>query len=102
MRKPKKQVKVRIAKKLTILQEAQCAVYGDRQADYGNVTDNFTATARLWSVVLGKEITADQVGLCMIQVKVARQMFKKKRDNLVDISGYAATIEKMDIEKETK
>jgi hypothetical protein len=82
----------------TILQEAQDAVYGDRQADYGSVSANFSTIAKLWSVVLGVEVTKEQVGLCMVQVKVARQMHKPKRDNLVDGAGYFATIAKMEDE----
>lgn len=78
-----------------ILQLAQEAVYSDRAADYGTVTSNFGSTAKLWSVILGKEITAEQVGLCMIAVKVSRQMHKFKMDNLTDIAGYAATLEKL-------
>lgn len=82
----------------TILQEAQNVVYGDRQVDYGSVSNNFKAIAALWSTVLGYSVTPEQVGLCMVQVKVARQMFRPKRDNLVDIAGYAATLEKMEKE----
>jgi len=84
---------------MTILEEAQNAVYGDRQSDYGTVTKNFTTIAKLWSTVLGIEVTPEQVGLCMVQVKIARQMYKPKRDNLVDGAGYFATIEKMQNEK---
>jgi Domain of unknown function (DUF6378) len=79
----------------TILDEAKAAVYGDRQADYGTVKENFGTIARLWSAVLKTEVTPEQVGLCMVQVKVARQMYKPKRDNLVDGAGYFATLEKM-------
>jgi len=82
-------------KEMTILEEAQSVVYGDREADYGTVTENFTTIAKLWSVLLNCEVTPEQVALCMVQVKVARQMFKPKRDNLVDGAGYFATIEKM-------
>jgi len=107
MKKPvKKQTKVRIAKRLTILQEAQGAVYGDRQADYGSVTDNFQRIADYWNVTLNRKLTApitpEEIGLCMIGVKMARQQFKPKRDNLVDGAGYFATIEKMEIEKQNK
>ena len=84
--------------KKTILEEAQSAVYGDRQNDYGTVTENFSTIAKLWSAVLKAEVTAEQVGLCMVQVKISRQMFKPKRDNLVDGAGYFATIEKMENE----
>ena len=81
--------------KRSILQEAESLVNGDRQESYGTVTENFGTIAELWSAVLKTKITPEQVGLCMIQVKVARQMYKPKRDNLVDISGYAATLEKL-------
>lgn len=81
--------------KQTILEEAQTLVYGDRNKDYGTVRENFKTIADLWSTVLKTEVTPEQVGLCMVQVKIARQMFKPKRDNLVDGAGYFATIEKM-------
>jgi len=84
--------------KMTILEEAQKAVYGDRQADYGTVKENFGTIAELWSAVLRTKVTPEQVGLCMVQVKVARQMYKPKRDNLVDGAGYFATLEKMENE----
>lgn len=82
----------------TILEEAQGLVYGDRNKDYGKVKDNFKTIADLWSVVLNAKVTPEQVALCMVQVKIARQMFKPKRDNLVDGAGYFATIEKMEKE----
>lgn len=86
-------------KQPTILEEAQAAVYGDRANDYGTVTDNFQRIADYWNVTLKSNlktpITPEQVGLCMCGVKMARQAFKAKRDNLVDLAGYAATLEKL-------
>lgn len=84
---------------MNILQEAENAVYGDREADYGSVLENFTTVAKLWSVVAKVELTPEQVGLMMVQLKVARQMNKAKRDNLVDGAGYFATLEKMEEER---
>lgn len=83
----------------TILDEAKSIVYGDRQADYGSVTDNFNKIARLWSVIIDAPVTPEQVGLCMAALKIARQCTKPKRDNLVDCAGYMATLEKMENEK---
>jgi hypothetical protein len=84
----------------TILEEAQAAVYGDSQNDYGSVLKNFSTIAKLWSPILGGiAVTPEQVGLCMIQVKIARQLYKPKRDNLVDGAGYFATLEKMEDER---
>ncbi len=79
----------------TILQEAQGIVYGDRQASYGKASTNFGRIARMWEEILDSKVTPEQVGMCMIAVKLARQCHKPSRDNLVDIAGYAATIEKV-------
>lgn len=92
----KKQKMTQALPELTILQEAQNAVYGDRQSDYGTVTENFNNIANFWSVILKNKVTPEQVGLCMITLKVAREMNKPKNDNLVDIAGYAATLEKLE------
>lgn len=85
-----------MVKKKTILEEAQEAVYSSRAKDYGTVTDNFNTIADLWSTILKTKITPMQVGLCMAGVKIARQIYKPKRDNLVDLAGYAATLEKLE------
>lgn len=77
----------------TILQEAQRLVHGDRQADYGHPIDDFSRTAKLWSAILGFPVTAEQVGLCMCAVKISRLCNGLKRDSLVDLAGYAATVQ---------
>lgn len=78
---------------MNILQEADNLINGARQGSYGHPLDNFTDTAKMWSVILGADVTAEQVGLCMIAVKLCRQIHQEKRDNLVDIAGYAGTLE---------
>ena len=88
--------------KTNILEEANSLVYGDRAADYGSVLDNFTTIAALWSPILKVTVTAEQVALCMVQVKVARQIHKPKRDNLVDGAGYLACAEIMQEEQKKK
>jgi hypothetical protein len=75
----------------TIAQEAIGLVTGDRQASYGHPYINFKETADLWSVVLGIDVTPEQVGLCMVLLKVARELHVPKRDNLVDAIGYLMT-----------
>lgn len=82
----------------TILDEAKSVVYGSRQADYGSVTENFTRISKMWSVILNSDVTPEQVALCMCATKIARQCHKHKTDNLTDLAGYAATIEKMNNE----
>ena len=80
-----------------VLDEAKRITASDRQQDYGHPSQDFTRTARMWTGILaaklreGAEVSAMDVPLCMIAVKLARQAHRHKRDNLVDIAGYART-----------
>jgi len=74
-----------------VLHEADKLVHGDRGNDYGSPREDFERTAKMMSAVLGTSVTAEQVPLLMICVKLSRQCHKPKRDNLVDIAGYAET-----------
>ena len=73
----------------SVLKEAEKCVTGPRRRDYGTPDENFGLIASLWSVQLKHEVTPMQVALCLILLKVARQANSPKRDNLVDIAGYA-------------
>lgn len=77
----------------SVTAEADRIVSLDRQEDYGHPADNFSQIANLWSAVLGVDVTAKQAILCMILVKVARENFHSKRDNRVDIAGYAKVLD---------
>lgn len=77
---------------LSILQEAETLINGDRAADYGDAKESFENIAKGWSVILGKEVTGRQVGLAMAWLKMCRENNNHKRDNLVDLAGYAALI----------
>jgi len=80
-----------------VLEEAAELTSGQRNADYGHPREDFARTAQMWNGVLaeklreGEQIDAMDVPLCMIAVKLARQAHRHKRDNLVDIAGYART-----------
>lgn len=80
-----------------ILDEAKRITASDRQDDYGHPSEDFAHTASMWTGILagklrdGAQITAMDVPLCMIAIKLARQAHHHKRDNLVDIAGYART-----------
>lgn len=77
---------------MNILEEAN-EVIGERGSDYGSVNEDFDRIAKLWSVIFDTEITGDKVALAMITLKISRQLNKHKRDNIVDIAGYARTLE---------
>lgn len=87
--KAMEQLQLFATKEESVLSEAQRIVDGQRQGDYGSPEDNFARIAAMWSVLLGVEISPRKVALCMIALKLARDTHQAKRDNLVDIAGYA-------------
>lgn len=77
----------------TVNSEADFLIHTDKRLDYGGALESFQRIADLWSIVLGMEVTPEQVCLCMIELKVSRYMHGKQRDSVVDICGYAGLIE---------
>ena len=77
----------------TILQEAQRLTHGPRRQDYGHPLDDYTKVAGLVNILLDDKLTRplDPEDIVTIQrmVKESRQAHRRKRDNLVDIAGYA-------------
>lgn len=74
-----------------ILKEADRIVGGDRAKAYGHPREDFSRTAQIWSAILGFQVPVEKVALCMVGVKMSRQCNAAKRDNWVDIAGYAQT-----------
>ena len=83
------------SEKHTVLEEANELIFGERAKAYGNADANFRRIAAGWSVILGTTVTPEQVGLCMAWLKIARQVGKPNRDNLVDAAGYIGCVEKV-------
>ena len=73
----------------SICQKADRLVGGDRRWAYDHPWDNCSKIARIWSVILDVEVEPSQVALCMIGVKLAREVHRHKEDNLIDIAGYS-------------
>lgn len=78
---------------ISYIEQAKTIIHGERNEDYGPMKDSFEATAKIWSTTLRKKLIADitpeEVCLLMIGLKLSREGFKHKDDNLVDIIGYA-------------
>ena len=77
----------------TVNEEAQRLITGDHNKTYDHPLDNFNRIARIWSVIFGIEVSEEQVGLAMVGVKIAREAYHPKRDNLVDGAGYFGTVQ---------
>lgn len=82
-------------KEESILDEASRITSGGRSVDYGHPYDDFKRIATMWSAIIGHTVHIDKVALCMIAVEISRECNSHKRDNLVDIAGYAACAEKV-------
>lgn len=78
---------------MSILDEAEKAVSGPRNDEYGTPFENHSRTAALWSGFLGVTVTPEDVCLMNILQKVARGRHFTTRDTLVDIAGYARNVE---------
>lgn len=82
-----------------ILNKAKECVCQSRQADYGDIENNFCTIADFWNIYLEAhadkvndyEINPEDVAAMMILLKVARiASGHQKADNWIDIAGYAA------------
>jgi hypothetical protein len=104
LEEPVKPKKLKAIKpKVSVLEEAQSIVYGDREKTYGHPAKNLKTIASMWSAYLNNmddgnfNVTAKDVAAMMMLVKVARfANDPSHRDNLVDVCGYAALIERCD------
>jgi hypothetical protein len=90
------------APKQNVLEEALNIVNGARRNAYGHPENNFGRIADFWNAYLankpidpdGLAIDPQDVALMMVLMKVARLLESPQhRDSVVDIAGYAATVE---------
>jgi hypothetical protein len=69
------------------------AVVDQRRQSYGEPGLLFERVAVRWSQLLGVQVTAAQVGLCLADLKFARLTVDPGHlDSLIDVAGYAAII----------
>lgn len=89
----------RVTPSESILEEAQRLVHGNRGHNYGPPSRDFSRTALIWDALFGhrmrygERFKPEDIGLAMIAVKMSREVNRPKRDNRVDIAGYAETVD---------
>lgn len=90
----------------SILQIAEQLTNVIRQADYGHPLDDYTRTAGMFNAAfahkLKEPMTPEDMMLGMILVKLSRQLNASRRDNLIDICGYANCIDLAQAERERR
>lgn len=77
-----------IIKEESILQEADRILNGERDADYPDPVENFKHIAAIASAILKKDLTDEECCVVMLAVKLARENYRHKRDNVVDGVAY--------------
>lgn len=71
-------------------------VTGNRAETYGDMSENMTRIAGLWTAYTGQKYTAQDVALMMALVKIGRiRTGRHNSDNCVDLAGYAAIAEQV-------
>ena len=81
--------------KQSILDEAKAIVEGSRQSDYGDPVESFERIAKTASMIAGKDLSPEDCCAVLMAVKLVRESFKHKRDNLVDLCGYAELMNRL-------
>lgn len=84
-----------------ILDEAKAIVEGSRQSDYGDPVESFDKIAKVTSMITGKDLSPKECCAVLMAVKIVREGYRHKRDNLVDLCGYAHIMNEIN-EKEKK
>lgn len=72
----------------SIHEKASSLITGPRRDSYGPVHESFERISKVWSAILGHEITPRQTALCMAGLKLCRETHKHGPDNVVDYEAY--------------
>lgn len=88
---------------MDIAQQASEIVRGPRHATYDKPSNNFNKIASLWNGYLKAkgfdiELNKKDVAVMSVLIKVAREMFKHKEDNLIDEIGYILCLDEIERE----
>ena len=80
----------------SVAAEAERIITGARRDAYGPVRESFERIATMWSAVVGRPLTVEEVAAMMVCLKVCRELGgKHHRDNLVDVVGYTLLWDRM-------
>ena len=80
-----------VSKRAEILKDAEAAICGQREQDYGSPEDNFGVISRLWTDYLDTEVDTIDVAMMMCLLKIARiKNGGGTEDSFVDLCGYGA------------
>lgn len=92
---------------MNILEKANEIIYNrseEKERQYGPMQEGMQEAAKIASLLSRKELTAVDMYNCMIALKLSRQAYNHKEDNLLDCVAYMASLNdyQNNIENESK
>ena len=89
---------------MNILQEANQIVFErseEKQRQYGPFHEGMERAAMIFKGATGKDLTADDMYIALVALKLSRHSYNYKRDNLLDAVAYLGALDDA-IEKRNK
>jgi superfamily I DNA and/or RNA helicase len=80
---------------MNILKEANRIVNKrseEKERMYGDFEEGMTKAAKLASIMTNKDISTNDMYLCMVALKLSRQSYNHKEDNLLDAVAYLGSL----------
>jgi hypothetical protein len=80
---------------MNILEQANEIIYKrseEKARQYGPMQEGMQEAAKIASLLSRKELTAVDMYNCMIALKLSRQAYNHKEDNLLDCVAYIASL----------
>jgi len=64
----------------------------EKERMYGNFEEGMTKAAKLASIMCDKSISTKDIYLCMVALKLSRESYNHKEDNLLDAVAYLGSL----------
>jgi hypothetical protein len=64
----------------------------EKERMYGPFEDSMEKAAQLASIITGKNIEAKDMYICMVAIKLSRESYAHKEDNLLDCVAYLGAL----------
>lgn len=64
----------------------------EKERQYGDFEESMNKAANLASFISGKEISTSDMYICMIALKLSRESYTHKEDNLLDAVAYIGSL----------
>jgi len=94
-----------ILKEQTLLEHAYDILHKrseEKERQYGPMTEGMEKAAKIAALLSGKEFDARMMYIAMVSLKLSRESYSKKYDNILDTIVYMAAMVDADIESYTK